>query len=79
MARRRNPLVHTTLDWKSFGARLLTIRKFSRLSEDDVAAKCHIGHVTVHRAENGKPVSATAMLVLCDFMNANPKEFLVKP
>ena len=79
MSRHRNPKVHVTIKWKDFGAALSSVRQFSKLSQDDVALECNVGHATVHRAEHGCAVSAAAFMALCTFMRRNPLDFIKNP
>ena len=79
MSKPRNPERHVCIRWVEFAAALLSVRKFAKLSEDDVALKCHVGHATVHRAEHGKPVGASAFIALCVFINRDPRDFISEP
>ena len=76
MSRHRKPTECVTIRWKDFGAALTSVRQFAKLSQDDVALECNVGHATVHRAEHGLTVSAAAFVALCVFMRRNPIDFI---
>lgn len=79
MSKPRNPREHVCINWREFGAAVLSVRRFAKLSEDDVAIKCHVGHATVHRAEHGKPIGTSAFIALCVLINRDPRDFIIVP
>lgn len=80
MSRRsRLTRVSAAIDWKAFGAALKVVRIFQKMSQDDVARACSVGHATVCRAESGKRIDAAPFVALCAYMRQNPVNYIVAP
>jgi transcriptional regulator with XRE-family HTH domain len=61
--------------WKKFGQHVRDFREGTKCSLRETAEVMPIGHATLSRAENGKPVTVPVFLFLCDWMNSNPFQY----